>query len=212
MGHLTVHIKHMLYTSFRIFSSFGNFIFLKRFWKKSANWKIAVMMSWITWEKPQKLSPSQVSHLVKQIWCLKGELCAQRLTIRKHMVFLMLQIITRQWLRKNAYFSLHQVDVSRPSISYINVHTETRHCHSERSEESPRRPGSKRFFVVPPSAGLLRMTILKRSFRLDSKLYKRVWKIRIALHKKICIMPGPRLPFPWHGRWNTSRVIYDCEF
>jgi len=39
-----------------------------------AKWKIAFTMPGLEGEKPQELSASQVTPLVKQIWCLKGGL------------------------------------------------------------------------------------------------------------------------------------------
>ncbi len=57
----------------------------------------------------------------------------------------------------------------RVPASLGSVHQETQHCHSEPfgkpqdrlREESPRKARAKRFFVVPPLAGLLRMTTEK---------------------------------------------------
>jgi uncharacterized lipoprotein YmbA len=40
----------------------------------------------------------------------------------------------------------------------VGVHRAKMQCHSERSEESIKTSKTRRFFVVPPTAGLLRMT------------------------------------------------------
>jgi len=51
----------------------------------------------------------------------------------------------------------------------IIVHPETSQCHSEWNDESPGKTPAKRFFVVPLLTGLLRMTIEKRGFRIDTR-------------------------------------------
>jgi uncharacterized lipoprotein YmbA len=45
----------------------------------------------------------------------------------------------------------------------VGVHRAKMQCHSERSEESIKTSKTRRFFVVPPTAGLLRMTGKNRS-------------------------------------------------
>jgi hypothetical protein len=47
------------------------------------------------------------------------------------------------------------------------------HAQDKLREESPGKPGAKRFFVVPPLVGLLRMTREKEGFRIDTNYVQR---------------------------------------
>ena len=69
--------------------------------------------------------------------------------------------------------------------SLDSAHQVAQHCHSERSEESPRKASAKRFFVVPPLAGLLRMTTEKG---------KSEWTRIYLFGRKCC--GSPRRNFP----------------